>query len=87
MQLGTEHCSLQLSPHSRPRPGLQASRYRVVQALVHEFLAASLQSQLPVQLPSSVHLSITMVLQELQELSMLSHSLLHIKRMKASHVE
>jgi hypothetical protein len=59
--LGAEHCLLQLFPHCWLYPYLQASQYRVVQALVHELLADSLQSQLPVQLPLALQFSTTVL--------------------------
>ncbi|KAI4966725.1 hypothetical protein ZWY2020_037027 [Hordeum vulgare] len=78
--LGGEHCSLQLSRHSPARPVLQASQYRVVQALMHELLTASLHSsQLPVQFLSALQNADTWVLQELQERSTASQASLHFK--------
>ena len=84
MQLGGEHCSLQLSRHSPLRPLVQASQYRVVQALMHELLMVSLHSsQLPVQFLSALQSADTWVLQELQEGSTASQAPLHFEVTKA----
>ena len=85
MQLGAVHWLPQFSWHCWPYPNLQRSQYRVLQGLVHERTAASLQSQVPVQVPLALQFSITCVLQSLQANSTLLHSLLHFKALEVSH--